>query len=319
MTRSGRRFGVLINPTAGHGRGCRKGAEVVTEMRQRGLQVVDLSCPTPRAAFEKARRSRGEYDVLVVVGGDGMAHMGINLVAETSVPLGLIAVGSGNDFARHLGLPVHRVSDGITEMLSALERGPEPLDALKLTPESGQDWSNSEIPTPNRWAGCVVSVGFDSVVNSRANTYRWPRGMGRYIRGVFQELRRFSPYPYRMEIDGTEESFEGTLVAIANAPNFGGGMRIAPGAKANSGHLEVVIAGKVSRLGLLKVFPKVYSGTHVNHSAVRITRAQTVVIGPEGDGNIPEIYADGELVGEGPVRIQVSRGALQMLCPRLEL
>lgn len=319
MSAQAHRFGVLINPTAGHGRGRRKGHEVVEQMQARGLTVVNLTRSTPREAFEHALARRDEYDVLIAVGGDGMAHMGINLVAGTSIPLGLIAVGSGNDFARHLGLPIHRVTEGIDTILTCLRTGPEALDALRLTPCNGQNWRAGEYPTAHRWAGCVVSAGFDSMVNSRANTYTWPRGMGRYIRGVFRELLTFSPYRYRMSLDGVEESFRGTLVAVANAPSFGGGMQIAPGAHPRSGRLEVVIAGAISRLGLLRVFPRVYTGGHLDHPVVRTATAREVTIGPAEGAVIPEIFADGELVGAGPVRIEVKGGALQMLCPRLEV
>ncbi len=312
------RFGVLINPTAGHGRGKARGAQVLAEFEARGLHALNLTRPDPRAAFEHAQACRSEYDVLVVVGGDGMAHMGINLIAGTTTPLGLIPVGSGNDFARHLRLPVHDVPAAVETLLAALEAGPQPIDAVKLAPDLGHEWPRLDYPAPHRWAACVVSAGFDSQVNSRANTYRWPRGMGRYLRGVFRELRTFRPYPYRIDIDGNEETFAGTLVAVANAPSFGGGMRIAPAARVNSGELDVVIAGRISRLGLLRVFPKVYAGTHISHPAVRVIAAREVRIAGADGGEIPAIYADGEFVGTGPARAQIHSGVVQMLCPRLE-
>lgn len=312
------RFGVLINPTAGHGRGKARGEQVLAELDARGVSALNLTRSDPRAAFENAQARRGQYDLLLVVGGDGMAHMGINLIAGTGTPLGLIPVGSGNDFARHLQLPVHDVPAAIEALFAALATGPQPIDAVKLTPDLGNEWSSLDYPAPHRWAGCVVSAGFDSQVNSRANTYRWPRGMGRYLRGVFRELRTFRPYPYRIDIDGNEETFAGTLVAVANAPSFGGGMKIAPGARINSGELEVVIAGRISRLGLLRVFPRVYAGTHISHPAVRVITARDVRIAGAGGGEIPGVYADGEFVGKGPARVQLHSGVVQMLCPRLE-
>jgi len=312
------RFGVLINPTAGHGRGKARGEQVLAELDARGVSALNLTRSDPRAAFENAQARRGQYDLLLVVGGDGMAHMGINLIAGTGTPLGLIPVGSGNDFARHLQLPVHDVPAAIEALFAALATGPQPIDAVKLTPDLGNEWSSLDYPAPHRWAGCVVSAGFDSQVNSRANTYRWPRGMGRYLRGVFRELRTFRPYPYRIDIDGNEETFAGTLVAVANAPSFGGGMKIAPGARINSGELEVVLAGRISRLGLLRVFPRVYAGTHISHPAVRVITARDVRIAGAGGGEIPGVYADGEFVGKGPARVQLHSGVVQMLCPRLE-
>src|SRR5699024_2209336 len=151
----------------------------------------------------------------------------------TITPLGLIPVGSGNDFARHLRLPVHDVPAAIETLLAALKAGPQPIDAVKLAPDIDHECPRLDYPAPHRWDACDVSARFDSQVNPRANTSRWPRGMGRYLRGVFRELRPFRPYPYRIDIDGNEETFAGTLVAVANAPSFGGGMKIAPAARVN--------------------------------------------------------------------------------------
>src|SRR5690625_1190561 len=261
-------------------------------MRARGLTVLDLTRPRPAESFAHARARRGDYDVLLVAGGDGMAHMGFNLVAATPTPLGLIPVGSGNDLARHLGLPVRDVTRALDTALASLSRGGQALDAMRLSPLGGP-WGQSVYPPGERWAGCVVSAGFDAAVNARANAYTWPRGTGRYIRGVLHELRSFTPYRYRMRIGGSEERFPGTLIAVANAPSFGGGMKIAPGARASSGALEVVIAGAISRRELLRVFPKIYSGAHLRHPAVRTVTATEVEIGPDTGARIPRIFADG--------------------------
>src|SRR5699024_3134636 len=151
--------------------GRRLGREALAELERRALHVVDLSHPTPEGAFTGAVQRQGEHDVLIVVGGDGMVHMGINIVAGTTIPLGLIAAGSGNDFARHLNLPIHRVEASIETILGALREGAQAVDAVKITPLGGGRWEPSAYPRPYRWAGCVVSAGFDSVVNARANTY----------------------------------------------------------------------------------------------------------------------------------------------------
>src|SRR5699024_11023244 len=206
------------------------------------------------------------------------------------------------DVARHLRLPVHDVPAAPETPPAARAAGPRPIAAVNLAPDLGHASPPLDYPAPHRWAACVVSAGFDSQVNSRANTYRWPRGMGRYLRGVFRELRTFRPYPYRIDIDGNEETFAGTLVAVANAPSFGGGMRRAHAARVNSGELDVVIAGRIPRLGLLRVFPKVYAGTHSSHPAVRVIAAREVRIAGADGGEIPAIYADGEFVGTGPAR-----------------
>lgn len=317
MRTGGARLGVIVNPTAGHGRGRRRGAEAIAELARRGFSILDLSGPSAAAAMANARGQRSEYDALLVVGGDGMAHLGINVVAGTHIPLGLIPVGSGNDFARHLRLPVHQVPAAVDAFAAALDRGPQPIDAIRLSPAPGAAWAGSGFDPTHRWAGCVVSVGFDSMVNARANSYRWPRGMGRYLRGVLRELTSFLPYPYRLRLNGDEHAFRGALVALANTPSFGGGMKIAPGARVTSGTIDIVTAGEISKWQLLRVFPKVFSGGHLSHPAVRVFQATEVQIEANG-GKIPEIFADGEWVGAAPMTARVHPGAVQMLCPRLE-
>lgn len=314
--RRSHRLGVIVNPIAGHGRGRVGGHTVLTEFTRSGFEVVDLSALTAGEALAQARAGRDSYDALVVVGGDGMAHLGFNVVAGTDIPLGLIAVGSGNDLARALGLPIHDVPRGIGVLADALTRPPRPIDAVATTVAT---------PHPDRlstdggvdWAAAIVSAGFDAAVNHRANAYRWPRGGARYVRGVLSELSRFRPYGYRLTVDGDEREFDGALVALANGPTFGGGMAIAPAARIDDGLLDVVIARDVGRAELLRVFPRVYRGTHVDHPAVEILRARQVRIEPIAGhpSPIPDAFADGEPVGRAPLDAVVHPGAIRFLGP----
>lgn len=316
MTRIPTRYGLVINPTAGHGRGRRRRAEVIEGLHRLGLDFLDLSQPSAALAFAYAVERKHDYDALIVVGGDGMVHLGLNLVAGTSKPLGVVPLGSGNDFARHLGLPIHNVNESLDIITASHTRK---VDAMRLTRPGDRSWAHPTYPHPWRWAGCVVSAGFDSMVNSRANTYAWPRGHGRYVRGILRELSTFSSYPYMLEIDQTQRTFNGTLVAVANTPTFGGGLKVAPAARIDSGKLDVVVAKELSKMGLLRVFPRLYSGTHIDHPVVSIQAGRRITIAPQQPGTIPEIFADGELVGQAPVQIEVVAGAVEMLCPRLEV
>lgn len=304
------RLGVVVNPTSGLGRGGRRGAEFVAAARRRGHEVLDLSGPDAASAVQRARQGVVDgIDALVVVGGDGMVHLGVNVVAGTDLPLGVVAAGSGNDIARITGLPTHDPAAALATVERALDRGPAgslALDAVRVGPPgyAQRDW----------YLG-VLSCGVDAAVNARANTLTWPRGSARYVRALLTELRTFRPYGYRLTLDdGTTWESMGTLVAIANSRQFGGGMRIAPGARMDDGLLDVLVAGPLSRAELLAVFPRVFSGGHVRHPACTVLRSRSVLVEPSPLGPPPPAaYADGERLGPLPLHAEVVSGAVRLL------
>lgn len=304
-------LGIVVNPAANGNRGSAPGAGVIRELRAAGHDVTDLSADSAEAALQRAHAAchaeSGRPDALVVVGGDGMVHLGVNAVAGTDVPLGLIAIGSGNDFARNVGLPAHNGLDALHALERALEAGPRRIDVLRATGSFG-----------TRRTACVVSVGLDAAVNARANTYRFPPGGGKYIRAALTELRRFRPYGYTITIDGERREMPGTLVAVANGSYFGGGMKIAPKAELDDGLADVVLAGALSPWQAMRIFPRIYEGTHTHHDAVEIVRAREVTVEPLAPHpDPPEAYGDGERIGAAPMRIAVEPGALRMLSPHV--
>lgn len=302
-------LGVVVNPAANGNRGSAPGAGVVRELTAAGHEVIDLSAGSAEAAQLRARTMCTEGgrrpDAVVVVGGDGMVHLGVNAVAGTGVPLGLIAIGSGNDFARTVGLPAHDGRAALRALEAALEQGPRPIDVLRADGAHG-----------TRRTACVLSAGFDAAVNARANTYTFPPGGGKYLRAVAAELRGFRPYGYTITIDGQRRELAGTLVAIANGPYFGGGMKIVPQARNDDGLADVLIGHEVTAGQLLRLLPKIYAGTHVQHPAVEIVRAREVVVEPlAGHPPPPDAFGDGELVGALPLSVTVEAGAVQLLAP----
>jgi diacylglycerol kinase (ATP) len=303
---SGLRIGVVINPTAGHGRGESRGRHLLAVLRARGHEVADLSAGDLMSAEQHARQAvvRG-LDALVVVGGDGMVHLGANIVAGTDLPLGIVAAGNGNDVARAMDLPRHDVVAAVATFEAGLETGGRAVDAVVVGPP---DYSAHE------WFLGVLSCGFDAAVNARANTLTWPRGSGRYVRALAAELRRFRPYGYRLTLDDETWESTGTLVAIANGGLFGGGMRIAPDSLMDDGLLDVVIAGPLSRRQLTAIFPKVYSGAHVSHPACTVLRTTKVLIEHSHVGPTPPVaFADGERLGPLPLQVEVRPGAVRLL------
>ncbi|ACQ80317.1 diacylglycerol kinase catalytic region [Beutenbergia cavernae DSM 12333] len=309
--RSGQRLGLLVNPVAGRGKARRAGRGVEELLAASGHSVVDLSGATPTEARHRAESAvgSGDVDALIVVGGDGVVNLGANAVLghDPHVPLGIVPAGSGNDAARGLRIPVGDVEAAVGVLLAALH-APRAIDAVEV-----------ERPTVpgRRWYVGVLSAGFDAAVNERANRMRRLRGRARYAAAVLGELRRFRGYTFALEVDGARSELAGTLVSVANGTAIGGGMRIAPGADLTDGLLDVVTADRVSRRELLRIFPRVYAGTHVDHDAVHVVHARSVLldVGPGVSPLAPPpiAHADGEPIGALPLRATVRPGALRVL------
>ena len=305
------RLGLVINPVAGKGRGLAAGRRAHALFVDGGHDVVDLSAATLAQATDRARAAavRG-LDALVVVGGDGMVHLGANVAAGTGLPLGIVAAGTGNDIARALGLPRDVARGGVDRAVAVVERalrqGPRRVDAVRV--------GRPGYVPQERFLG-VLSCGIDAAVNARANELAWPRGSARYVRALAAELGRFRPYGYRVRTDDQVWESAGTLVAVANTPWIGGGIRIAPYAVPDDGLLDVVVAGPVSRSGVVRIFPGLYRGRHERHPAVRMWRSRSVLVEPlPGLGGPPPVaFADGERVGPLPLRVEADPGALAVL------
>jgi diacylglycerol kinase (ATP) len=300
-------LGLVVNPTAGKGRGTQAGRHAHELLRARGHTVEDLSASTLARATDRARAAavRG-LDALVVVGGDGMVHLGVNVVAGTGLPLGIVAAGTGNDIARSLALPRGDVAASVAAVERGLADGPRGVDAARVGPPEH---------AAHEWFVGVLSCGFDAAINARANEMTWPQGAGRYVRALLAELGTFQPYGYRVTLDDSVWESPGSLVAIANTAWFGGGFQIAPDARVDDGLLDVVVAGPFTRAGILKIFPGIPRGKHIDHPSVDVVRTRSVLIEPFTDlGPVPPVaFADGERIGPLPLRVTVEPGALSVL------
>ena len=298
MTAAPRRLLVAVNPAASFGRNRTVGPAVVERLVHAGYDVSMLR----EANFELLRRETeaafaNGTDGLVVVGGDGMASLGVNLVAQTRVPLGIVAAGTGNDLARGLGLPYDDPAAATDALVAALERPTRAIDAGVIR--------HGELRT---WFAGVVSTGFDAVVNERANRMTRPRGPSRYTLALVGALATFRPRTYAITIDGVRREQKAMLVSVANNSSLGGGMRIVPHADLADGLLDVFIVHPLSRAGLLAVFPKVFRGEHVDHPAVEFVRGSRITIAADDI----VAYADGERIGPLPIDVEVVPGALSV-------
>jgi diacylglycerol kinase (ATP) len=295
-----RQIRLVVNPSAGKGRALELLPQVAGTLRDGGVSLEILLSRDFAEAQSMARRAiRDGVDVLAVMGGDGMMHLGVNTSATAHLSggsrttLGLIPAGSGNDLCRGIGL--------------------DPQDAVAAAAVIAAGYSRAIdlAQVGDTYVGAVLATGFDALVNRRANQMPWPKGSTRYALAVMAELRVFSPLQYRLTLDGELREQEAMLVAVGNTSSYGGGIRICPTADPYDGLLDVTIIHPVGRLKLLQLFPETYSGRFVRDPCVEQLRVREVII--EGAGLVG--FGDGEMVGAAPLRVCCVPRALPVFIP----
>lgn len=291
---------VLSNPSAGKGRAAAAADEAIARLRSEGARVAayagSSALDTSRLAAEALAK---KPSALVVVGGDGTLSGILQVATSQDVPIVFVAAGTGNDFARAVGLP--RGDAGAAASL-ALYGVPRSVDV-------GEVRSGDEV----RLFLTVAALGFDAKVTDRTDRLRWPRGELRYYLALIIELVRLRPMNFRLSVDGgAPRDAPGTLIAIGNTASYGGGMPVCAGAQPDDGLLDVVHVGALGRMRLLRVFPRLLRGTHLTLPEVSHVRATQVSV-TEDD---LVVYADGERVAVGECTIGVRRSALTVMVPR---
>jgi diacylglycerol kinase (ATP) len=262
--------------------------------------------------------SREQADVILLFGGDGTIHRHLGQLVRLGLPVLVVAAGSGNDFARSVGLG--RVGDSLAAWRKFCG-GSANVHSVDLGVIAAVE-SAGGAPAPHgRYFCCVAGVGLDGEVARRANRLpRWLRGHGGYVLTAVPTIFTFAPLPMKIltSSEGKDESWtvrsdQPTLVAAcANTPSFGGGMKIAPRAKIDDGLLDVCIVGAVSRLRLFRLFPSVYGGHHLSIPEVDYFQAGRARVETE---HPLDVYADGEYVCRTPVEMGVHRAALKIVAP----
>ena len=315
---------LVVNPAAAKGRAQTLVPRVVGRLRDAGHAVDIALSRSPAEAGELVTRAAASgADVLAVMGGDGMAHLGVNAVAEHTaadpagplLTLGLVPAGTGNDLARSLGLD----PDDVDAATAALARGAtRQVDLLRVSRAPASDTHRGvrgvappQDAVDDRWVGTVVATGFDALVNARANRMHRPRGKARYTIAALAELRTFRPLPYSLVVDGVERDLEAMLVAVGNTSTYGGGLRICPTANPYDGWLDVTVIHPVGRAKLLQLLPQMRTGRFASDPCVEQLRARSVSVS-RGAGIV---YGDGEELATTPVTIESVAGAIRVCLP----
>jgi diacylglycerol kinase (ATP) len=282
---------LAINPLSGRGQARKKAFIAKKYFDALGTRVALVEGRTLDDFREKLieQLERETISGVVAFGGDGFIHEIIQHIVPHEIPLGVIPCGTGNDFARSIG--VYRLS-----LAQQLER------------IAGSELRTIDLGRVQQtWFAAILSSGFDALVNERANVMQWPKGRMRYNIAMIEKILALRTHSYRMCLDGEFIDVEATLVTVANGPSYGGGMKVCPDAKLDDGLFDVMVLGKVSRLELLKVFPKVYRGRHVGHPAVTFYRCREIEIIGSGSS-----FADGEPISTLPLSAQCVSNAVKV-------
>ena len=284
-------WALVINPVSGQGRGTTVGTYVAGYLNQ---HKVDFAIVTGNSSISLSDHLKiflektPDCSGVIAVGGDGLMHIILQVVVPFQIPFTIIPAGTGNDFVRTLGWDLEKIDSQLNRVVTA---NPSPINLGLVDGE---------------WFGAVLSTGFDSVVNERANTMQWPKGPMKYNAAIALELPRFTPRHYEIILDDRTISTEAMLIAVANGRSYGGGMLVCPNANISDDLFDVMVLRPVTKLEFIKVFPRVFAGTHVSHPAVEIVRSRSVRIESKAVA-----YADGERIGQLPIVAECIHDAVQ--------
>jgi diacylglycerol kinase (ATP) len=289
---------VFINPRSGRGR-AQELWEALRRSEPRLQSARVVAAPDARRARDELSRVLAEpAERVLVLGGDGTVHLVGNVLLDLAlgarVVLGVIPAGTGSDLARTLRLP----RSPRAALARALDATPRHMDALLVEADDGR----------RRFVLNVASVGISGLVDQAVNALS-RRGTLAYLGATLGAVRRYRNVPCRVTVDGAVwHEGEILVVAIANGPTFGNGMRVAPSARPDDGAADVVLVGPIPRWQLPLRLPQIYLGTHVHSRYVRTARAQQVRLEPLG--LFPPFDVDGETFAAGAATVTVVPGAL---------
>ena len=254
-------------------------------------------------------------DVILLFGGDGTIHRHLGSLVKLGVPVLVVPAGSGNDFARSLGLRRVGNSRSAWKQFCHGENNVRAIDLGVIT-------FLGSAAAPHTYFCCVAGVGLDGEIARRANGLpRWLRGHGGYALSVIPTVFTFAPIPVKVSISPeaddranaiwvTHSDRPTMLAAFANAPLYGGGMKVAPQARMDDGLLDVCIVAGVNPFKLFCLFPTVYAGRHLGIKEVEYFKTPQVRVESESP---LDVYADGEYVGRTPIDVSIARAALRVV------
>ncbi len=290
---------LVYNPFAGHGRAKKILPEVEAEFTKHNIEFDLQLTDYPEHATEIIKNAKFKaYDAIIAAGGDGTLFEIINGYYMNSTknkpPLGILPIGTGNAVARDLELHVSKWKEAI-EIIAQMK--PRKVDVGKFT-SHGQSYYFLNI----------LGLGFVADVGKTAKKLKIFGNIS-YTFGVLYQILKLKSFKLKIELDGKLLERDNTFVEVSNT-TYTSNFYMAPNAKIDDGLLDITLLNKLSRIGLLKAFPKVFTGEHVNLPVVETFTAKHIKITTDP----PKVLTpDGELIGTTPVEIECLHRAIEVL------
>jgi len=296
------RWTAIVNPAAGRGRARARLPRVLDALASADLDVEIVLSASAADLVALARDAFGRDRAVVACGGDGTVCALAGVAADEGGVLGVVPLGSGNDFARQLDIPRG-------DHLAA-------IDLLRTGRVVAADLGRATTADGRTtWFTTVANTGFDAVANAWANDVTWTSGTPLYVLATLRTLAAYSPTHVRVTVDDTVIDTDAWLVAVGNTRTYASGMMITPDASVHDGLLDVCVVGPVSRVDFLRTFPSVFQGTHVDHPEVRTARGTNVTVEALDATPAVDLWASGEHAGPLPARLEPAPGALAVVAP----
>ncbi|WP_067538854.1 diacylglycerol kinase family protein [Nocardia crassostreae] len=300
---------LVTDPLSGQGKGEQVGQAAARLFGQRGIKVTEIrgdSAAHTEALLREALADPGARpDAVVSAGGDGLTCVALQALVGAGTPLGLVPGGTGNDLAREVGVP----EDAAAAVDVVLGGKTRTIDLGTVETDGAKD---------PMWFATVTGTGLDARVTLRANRLTWPKGPMRYTVAALIELMGRLAVPYRIELHGSPDHSDGTvieqaavMVAVGNTRTYGGGMLITPDAVIDDGLLDLTVVSAMSRLDMLRLLPALSSGKRIDHPATTQYRAAMITLSAPG----APATAYGDPAGTLPVTFKAHAGALEVLVP----
>ena len=259
---------LILNPVANHGRSLQSASDLRTLMI--GHNAGWSGTEYPGHAIELARQAGEEgYDVVVAIGGDGTGHEVVNGLMQVQTKkrpaLGIVPLGSGNDFAHILGIP----ADPTKALLASISGKLHPLDVASVCDENNRlEYFNN-----------TIGIGFDAVVNIHTRKITRIHGFLMYFVALIRTIfRNFDALDLHVETDQETWDLKTLMLALGNGPREGGGFLVTPEARYDDGILNYVTIHKISRLMMLRLVPEVMNGTHGRFKDVRMGTCRKMAV-----------------------------------------
>jgi diacylglycerol kinase (ATP) len=285
---------LVLNKSAGKGDALNrlKRFEILCSSNNIAYQIINEQSKSQTQEQISISLQTQPISTIIAFGGDGLVSICLQSIALKNICLMVVPCGTGNDFSRSIGV-LGRSEQEIFDLITRNQS--QAIDAAKAKYHNGEKWYLQ-----------IMSTGFDSSVNSLANKIKWPSGRARYTIAMLIILFKFKPIQYEITFNNEKKIVHAMLALVANGVSYGGGMKISPHSSYIDGELDLLYVEPVSRLTLLSIFPRVFSGTHINHSKVKVFRSNEFTLNAQ-----TKAYADGELIGDLPVNVIVVPKAIK--------